>query len=341
MGIVAKNTQGELADEARRLTTVVDAANADSVLRQCDVVLAWGWENLAVTCANFKGKVIGVSHGAPDLEFTRRINAAMAMHPGLMRAAVSEAAGASWGKTPLQKMSPLDVATLIDKTAVLTGKSMSAKEGELSNQAYDILVDKWTKDLKAIIPNGAEPNRCCPRSTRNALRLKYGIPVGKRVALYLGRFSPEKRPELLEQALDFLPADWMAVYAGTGFPADMHSPRNLILPFQEHPGDLLAAADVFVLPSRTEGHPIALNEAWLASIPTVYCRWDFAEEMERKHLGPLGVVVPVDVAPQNLAHAIEHARYMSAAQLEHVRSVAWNHYTAPRMAAAWEQLILN
>lgn len=307
VGLITPDVHGELVEEARRYARIVAPQDAAAVLKQAAVVIAWGWENLAETLKDFKGKVIIVSHGGPELDWTRRMNAGMAAVPHAIRAAVSATAAEAFPPRAPQ-------------TAV------------------------WDRLNVQIIPNGVETDRCTPRNHRSLVRKEFKIPAGAKVALYCGRFSSEKRPGLLAEAVQHLPQDWVAVFAGkpSGISAEfLEGPRCIVLPFQESPGDLLAAADVFVLPSETEGHPLALTEAWIAGVPTVYCRWGFAEEIEAKHLGPLGVVVPIRVSGEKLAHAITLAYSMTPEHREHIRFIAWNNYTAGRMAAQWENLILH
>lgn len=307
VGLITADVQGEIAEEASRYARIVAQQDAAAVLKQASVVIAWGWENLVETLKDFKGKVIIVSHGGPELEWTRRMNLGMSQVQGAIQAAVSSTAAEAF---PIRH----------PETAV------------------------WDRLNVKIIRNGVETDRCTPRHNRQLVRQEFKIPAGSKVALYCGRFSSEKRPGLLAEAVQHLPKDWVAVFAGKpcGISAEfLEGPRCIVLPFQESPGDLLAAADVFVLPSETEGHPLALTEAWIAGTPTVYCRWGFAEEIEAKHLGPLGVVVPIRVSGEKLAHAITLAYSMTPDHREHIRSIAWNNYTAGRMAAQWENLILH
>lgn len=191
------------------------------------------------------------------------------------------------------------------------------------------------------IPNGAEVDRCTPRAGRSAMRERLGIKPEERVATFCGRICAEKRPWALVSALDWLPSSWVALIAGpdqAGWTKAMaQNPRVRVLPPQDHVGDVLAASDVFVLPSETEAHPIALCEAWIAGVPTVYADWPFAAQLRRDHGQDLGVPVRLDCSPAEIAAAILTAHTFRHTLADSTRRIAWQHYTASVMAHRWER----
>lgn len=206
-------------------------------------------------------------------------------------------------------------------------------------------LDAWpNRGSGAYIPNGVEVDRVTPRRGRAATRAALGLREGHKAALFLGRLSPEKRPWLMHEVLPYLPDEWVSVVCGPdtiGYSLGaMEKDRLVVVPPVEFPGDLLAAADVFVLPSETEAHPLALTEAWLAGVPTVYCNWPFARQIRDQFGDNLGTVVPVDLTPGTLANAL------LCSQLEHARQqalrageISWQQFTAGAMAQRWEEFL--
>lgn len=103
--------------------------------------------------------------------------------------------------------------------------------------------------------------------------------------------------------------------------------------------ELLAAADVFVLPSRWEGLPMALLEAMMAGLPVIATRVEGVDEVVQP--GMHGLLVPLE-SPMELAQAIlqllrsphERSR-MGRAARERVLSS----YTTDRMCEAYLQVI--
>ena len=82
--------------------------------------------------------------------------------------------------------------------------------------------------------------------------------------------------------------------------------RTRILGPLSHVGDALAAADVLAIPSRYEGTPLALIEAWLAGTPVVTTPIGFVREAEAMH-GTLCEVAPQDPTGAQLARAIRRS----------------------------------
>lgn len=287
VGVFTPDTNGVMAAEISRFTRVYPLGDVQHVAS--DVVLAWGYPKVGELVP--REKLIAVSHGAAELEWTRKCCEPMERDSARL-AAVSGDAARVWHRGPVE-----------------------------------------------IIQNGAELDRICPRRGREFSRRTLGIAPHERLALYLGRLSPEKRPEIMAQMAEFLPVGWKVIVAGPACGASIPAhPRVKVLPAVSHPGDLLAAADCFVLPSMTEGHPIALTEAWLASVPTVYADWPFAAEMRARHGAHPGTVVPINGTPEQWATAVVQSRHIDT---DFARGLAWQHYTAPRMAQQWEDLILR
>jgi glycosyltransferase involved in cell wall biosynthesis len=135
------------------------------------------------------------------------------------------------------------------------------------------------KTRVALIPNGVDTSRFAPREGRRA-------PRGAFRVLYVGRLSAEKNVATAVEATASLGASGggaaavtlMVVGAGP-LEASLRelarargaSPRlefRGIVDQRELP-DEYAAADAFVLPSFTEGHPKALIEAMACGLPCV------------------------------------------------------------------------
>lgn len=140
-----------------------------------------------------------------------------------------------------------------------------------------------------LIPNGVDLNRL-PQSNNG---------TGERTVLFLGWVIPTKGIEELVSAWSKARIDgWRCVIAGPGsdgFRQDVQrrfSPVGLeFLPEQSHEDAmrLMAAADVFVLPSHTEGFPNVVVEAMAFGKPIVATSVGAIPEMLA---GNCGLVVP-------------------------------------------------
>ena len=118
--------------------------------------------------------------------------------------------------------------------------------------------------------------------TRAAIRAEFGAAPGQAVVLAVGRLAAQKGFGLLLDAAarwgDIQPEP-LLVIAGSGpLAAGLESraaSRGLTVRFAGQRADvpaLLAAADVFVLPSVWEGQPLILQEALRAGVPIVATR---------------------------------------------------------------------
>ena len=108
--------------------------------------------------------------------------------------------------------------------------------------------------------------------------------------LFIGSLIPRKSPMTLIQALAQLPTSVTLVMVGEGTEhaaivraiTDLGlAERIVMLPFQAHERipELLAAADLLVLPSRSEGRPNVILEAFAAALPVVASNIDGCREL--------------------------------------------------------------
>lgn len=198
-----------------------------------------------------------------------------------------------------------------------------------------------------IIYNAVDPGRVTPKKGRQIQRHLWGIPEDKKIILFMGRWVQEKHPLTVLAALAELDDSWIAVLVGEGLEEDIvyrsaqaFCPGRVFLIAPEyHVGDILAAADVFVLPSDFEGHSLALCEAWLSGIPTVYTDIPVNKELTQIH-GELGVMIPICPTGKQLAEGIIEAcseTKESFKRVANARDVAWNNFTLPTAAGIWEE----
>lgn len=176
------------------------------------------------------------------------------------------------------------------------------------------------------------------------------LPGGRPVIGSLGRLVPEKGFDTLLEAVPILRRyhpDLRVFVAGTGpegLPLVRRSQRlgiDAAVTFsgdREDPGAVLAALDVFVLPSRIEGAPRALLEALASGRPVVATRVPGVTDLVED--GVHALLVPPE-RPALLADAIDRlladpdlARRLAAAG----RSLVLSRHRAADMAAAIQSL---
>ena len=134
---------------------------------------------------------------------------------------------------------------------------------------------------------GVDTERFHPRHHRAAWRASVGAQPGERVLLYVGRLAPEKRVDLLADALPSLP-NTRLVLVGDG-PARPALERRLSGARAHFTGYLrgddlataYASADMFVFPSDTETFGQVLQEAMASGLPVVAARAGGAIDLVR------------------------------------------------------------
>lgn len=151
----------------------------------------------------------------------------------------------------------------------------------------------FPRDKLSVIPNGIDPSVYPPGRRLPPGRI--GLPDDRRILLFIGRLHAQKAVDwLLTLApgfLDRLPRHDL-VLAGDG--PQRHELEHLaaqlgiahrvrFLGYRDDVPDLLAAADLLVLPSRWEGMPNVVLEAMASGLPVVATRAAGVREL----LGPL------------------------------------------------------
>lgn len=195
------------------------------------------------------------------------------------------------------------------------------------------------RDRVSIIPNGADEERVKPIAGRDATRFELGIDYNQKVLLYLGRVMRDKYIDRVAAVVESLPPEWVCVLAG---PIDAFGEKHIggrmrHIPARNHVGDLLAAADVQILLSPTEAHPLSITEGWLAGVPTVVSPLPWIESIERQH-GPM-TWGKIHLDYRDVLEADAAGR--GSEQVLFAQETARLEFTAKAMAARWTTLLLN
>jgi glycosyltransferase involved in cell wall biosynthesis len=219
-----------------------------------------------------------------------------------------------------------------------------------------------------LVPNGIDTNRFRPADAaeRRALRRELGWPETAPIVLFVGFFSRDKRPDLLFRVWRNLAATAgsgaMLVYVGAtaqpyyeiddslsreirngaeaigrGSQVRFVSPTNEV---EKH----FRAADVFVLPSAREAHPLALLEAMASGLTCLATRLPGATNVIIDD-GVNGRLFPVDDEAA-LARALHdaltdrpHAAAMGVRARETVETRYDIRQTAERWRAAYAEVL--
>jgi glycosyltransferase involved in cell wall biosynthesis len=219
---------------------------------------------------NFQPDVI-VAHGGDTLKYTVSAGLFYGRAAAIYRNIVTASA---WANSPARvKLNRL----LLNRIDAVVSVSQSIKQDFLK-------VYRLPEDRVAFIPNGvatADFDVCAQASTRTQVRQELGLSQQDTALISVGDLSPEKGyqdllPLLAELRSGGFENHTLLVGDGPLRQELRQQAEKLNLTGQVHflgrrsdVPRLLAAADLFVLPSKTEGMPAVLIEAGLAGLPAV------------------------------------------------------------------------
>ena len=159
--------------------------------------------------------------------------------------------------------------------------SMSASDRiiAVSEDTYRQLTKWGMRGRTRLIHNGAVIPRLVDAAAQRASRQALGIPPNAKIVIFIGRLAYEKGPDVLaDVARRTLSAMDNVVFfiVGDGplmsrLQEDMHGlfPRVGFWGYQRDVTPFYTAADVLLLPSRYEGLPMTLVEAFAHGVPAV------------------------------------------------------------------------
>lgn len=196
-----------------------------------------------------------------------------------------------------------------------------------------------------IIPNGVPAARfpVVDAARRSAARARLGLVAGEQLALYLGSLISEKNAAGAIEAVAGV-SDLGLVIAGVGperprleaLAQEVAPGRVRFVGAVRDPADVLAVADVLVLPSLTEGMPAVLIEAGLSGLPVVAT--DVGAVREVVVDGETGLVVhPGD--PTALSRALRDVLAAPATLGGRARAHCLARFEIGVVAAAWDDLL--
>lgn len=202
-----------------------------------------------------------------------------------------------------------------------------------------------SSDRVTVIPNGVDVRRFrLPTATeRAAQRSSLGVASSTPVAVLIGSLTPDKDPITALRAAAALP-ELHLVVAGDGplrteaeaAAAELMPGRSVFVSAVEDVVPVLAAADVVLLTSRTEGLPGVLIEAGLCGVPSVAT--DVGGVGEIVDDGVTGVLVPPgrpDLTAAGLEQVLASSRSMG--ECARVRCIA--QFDLEKVAQLWSKVI--
>jgi glycosyltransferase involved in cell wall biosynthesis len=178
---------------------------------------------------------------------------------------------------------------------------------------------------------------------KGAARRELGLSSATPVVAYVGALSPEKRVDVLIDAVCRVPGATLVVAGDGPLRADLETAargelgtRSVFLGVRDDPARVMAAADVVALTSDTEGLPGVCIEAGLVGRPVVATDVGFVRDIVRD--GVTGYVVPRD-DPDTTARALQDAVVRTDLLGAAARSHCVARYDLDIIVRRWDQLL--
>ena len=197
-----------------------------------------------------------------------------------------------------------------------------------------------------VIHNGVDASRLAASMGRDAARAKFGFRSDDFVLGWCGRFSEEKNPFAIIEAIARLPENFKALLVGFGYLrpemmdlANERIPgRYAVVRRDDYLGDVYQAMDAFSLTSFSEGFGLALLEAMMCRLPIVSTPVGLVHDVIEDRVN----VLVVDGEPDTIRDAVlqlqGHAGWREAISREGFRWADQNGH-ASKMAQAYADLL--
>jgi alpha-1,6-mannosyltransferase len=129
-------------------------------------------------------------------------------------------------------------------------------------------------------PLGIDSATFCPERRDPAFRAQLGVAPDTRLLVYGGRFTPEKKLDILIDAVAQLGSPYHLVLVGSGVSRPRPCERLTVLPFvhdQDELARVLASCDALVHAGDGETYGLIALEAMACGLPVVYTGGGIAE----------------------------------------------------------------
>jgi glycosyltransferase involved in cell wall biosynthesis len=209
-------------------------------------------------------------------------------------------------KFPLKNLRVMGEKYLTSKASVNISVSQSVHE---TGKKY------FSNYQSVVIPNGINQQKFNPSRALKDIHSELGIPTTSLLIVFLARFTEQKQPltmiksfckaaaennqlRLLMVGDGELKKEADALVAASGM-----SDKIFMQSFRQDVPDILAAADIYVLPSLWEGLPLGLLEAMAMGKAVIASKADGTKEVIQHNIN--GIMVNVENLQEEVTAAIK------------------------------------
>jgi glycosyltransferase involved in cell wall biosynthesis len=199
----------------------------------------------------------------------------------------------------------------------------------------------------AYIENGIQGKYLSVGGNANRFREKNSFVTDKRILLFLSRISPKKGLMMLVEAINSIQdyfADWQLIIAGIDEFNHKKEVESLIKQlnlvdrikiigplFDQAKNDAFAAAELFILPSYSEGSPMVVLDSLAAGVPVITTKASSWSDLAEYKCGWW-----TDISTSAIGIALQEAVNMTAEDLQQMgeqgKNLIASKYTWPQLA---------
>jgi len=183
------------------------------------------------------------------------------------------------------------------------------------------------KNPIAYIENGINEKHLFTKGNADRFREQYFIDSNKRILFFLSRISPKKGLLMLVEAINSIQddfTDWLLIIAGNDEFNHKKDIESIITQFQlnnkikiidplfgQDKEDAFAAAELFILPSYSEGSPMVILDSLAAGVPVITTKASTWSDLIEYNCGWW-----TDISTSAIALAIKEATNMPSDYLQ-------------------------
>jgi glycosyltransferase involved in cell wall biosynthesis len=187
--------------------------------------------------------------------------------------------------------------------------------------------DYGLKNPIAYIGNGIQEKYLNITGNAARFREQYSIPGNQRILLFLARISPKKGLVMLINSIDSIRdefRDWQFIIAGVdefnhkkdveALISELHLEDRIKIIgslFDQSKNDAFAAAELFILPSHSEGSPMVVLDSLAAGVPVITTKASSWGDLNDFNCGWW-----TDISISSIGKALKEALAMSARDLQ-------------------------
>lgn len=203
------------------------------------------------------------------------------------------------------------------------------------------------KNPIAYIENGIQKKYLNEGGDEMRFRLQHDVATSERILLFLSRISPKKGLMMLVEAINSIQDDfasWKLIIAGIDEfnhkkdvetkikQLNLENKIKIIGPlFDQEKNDAFAAAELFILPSHSEGSPMVVLDSLAAGVPVITTKASSWIDLNEHHCGWW-----TDISTSAIAIALREAVNKSPIDLHNMgekgKILIDSKYTWPQLA---------